>query len=117
MNQKQRIKENQGLRDSFTRTYPEGCIKYSNTGILHFRVLCELLHWFKKEGYECWTEANLNGGGRADLICIKGEHGFIEEVLCSESEDRYALKMNTYPDNFRMIKIYAKEFNYDTFKL
>jgi hypothetical protein len=118
MNHLQKKKENQRLRNLINPSYPEGCVKIvGNVSHEHEVTKAAVFHYLKKEGYDVWSEVNLNGGGRADIVAIKGQFGYIVEILCSESEKRYNAKFDYYPEEFTMVRVSTESFNVDTFKL
>lgn len=103
-------KRNLGL---FRATSSEGSVKYSNETIQHFTVKCQVLHYLKKSGWSVWCEPVLTSHkGRPDLIALhRNGDAYIVEVLKSETEKRFNEKDYPLP----IIKVYVKDWNYDTF--
>lgn len=97
----------------FRATSGEGCVKYSNETIEHFTVKCQVLHYLKKSGWSVWCEPVLvNNKGRPDLIALhQNGDAYCVEVLKSETEKRFNEKDYPLP----IIKVYVKEFDYNTF--
>lgn len=119
MNYLQKIKTNRELKNQFKVNYPEGTIKWSNVSLEHFRVMSEVVYWFKKNGYQVYTEARLRDGSRPDIIAIDGPFGYIIEIIHSEEDKRFADKLDkAYGDGYFYVKrVYTKDFDYNTFKL
>lgn len=116
MNYKNKIIENRKLKELILKPYRLRGINTKNT-IEHETVKFQIAYILSKQGYEVFLESPIKGGGRPDIIAINGPHGFIIEVLHSESEERYYEKLNKYPEEFVMKKVRTKDFDISNFKL
>ena len=95
----------------------EGYVKiHSNNSYLHEKTKFEVAFALKKCGFEIWTECGFEGG-RGDLVAIKNGKGYIIEILNSETEEMYNLKKDKYPNEFEIIKVNAKEFKMEDWKI
>ena len=76
-------------------------------------------HWLLNNGFSVFSEAVfVNKGGKGDIVAVSDNGvGYIVEILCSESDERYALKEDKYPEEFTMVKVRMKDFDYKTFCL
>lgn len=99
-------------------------VKYwKGTSYEHWRVLSDIAFKLINLGFDVLPEAEFVNGSRCDLVAIsknkKGEriHGYIIEVLCSETEKMYDNKLNNYPIQFDMVKVKVNEFDFKTWKL
>jgi hypothetical protein len=120
VNYNQRNNEDRKLKSLIKRLNTQsGSVKiYPNNTLIHETTKTQVVYWLLKNGWKVWTEIEfVNNGGRADIVCISGGIGYIIEILCSESEERYNNKLSKYPREFKMLKINTKDFNYDTFKI
>lgn len=84
----------------------------------HENVKWEIFKYLRKQGYDMLTEAEFVSGGRADLVAISptGE-GYIIEVLHTESDERFNLKVKKYPQDMEIVKVNTKGFNINEFDL
>lgn len=114
MNYKNKIdayKRNLGLLGAH---YAMGLVKMSNEKREHFLTKSDVAFWFYKNGWDVLSECSFKSpySGRADLVVIhKNGDAYAVEILCSETEKRFNEK--DYP--FPIIKVYVKDWNYDTF--
>jgi hypothetical protein len=116
MNYLQKIKANKDIRSLFRQNYPEGCIKVTSEALNHFTVKCQVAHWFKKQGFDIYCEPSFKNGSRPDLlVCNQQGDAYIVEILSSETEKRFQEKIKSYPE-LTIVKVYAKDFDYDNFK-
>jgi len=116
MNYKQKQTIASELRSSFNPAYPKGCVKITSGEAQEHRLVKFLVcSWLTENKYDFWTEANLNDGSRADIICIKGHIGYIIEIMHSESEKKYQEKMGKMYGNFMVIPVRTKGFKYEDF--
>ena len=120
MNYQERIRLNQNLKRQFRHNYPEGTIKWSNTTLEHFLVLCQVFDYMKRNGYEVWSECVFLNGCRADIVAIQGTSGFILEILHTEKDKRFKAKLEgKYGEleGFMVIPIKTQDFDIKTFKI
>lgn len=75
-------------------------------------LVCKKLRFIY--GCEIWTEVELkNSKGRVDILCIdKSGNGGILEILDSESNKKFNIKLEKYP--LSICKIETKNFNIET---
>lgn len=115
MNKKQKILNRQNTLNNIKRESLNatriGCAKYwKGTTYKHWRVMSDIVWKLSNEGYEVITEVEFINGGRGDILCIDlNGDGFIIEVLHTESEERYNLKLDKYP--FPVFKVHTKDFD------
>ena len=95
--------------------YGSGLIKLSNETIEHFTVKCQVAHYCYKNGWQVFSECNLKGGGRADLVILNKANGDIYAIEVLKSETEKMCNEKNYP--IPIIKVYVKGFSYDTFKI
>ena len=97
----------------------EGYVKiYSNNTYIHELIKFQIAYKLKTQGYDIYSEVKFNNGKRADLVAISpGSDGYIVEVLNSEKEASYEEKLNSYPIEWIMKKVYCKGFDLDKFDL
>jgi len=96
----------------------EGMIKiHLSNSLEHEKTKLEVAYKLKKLGFEVWSECKFVGGGRGDLVVIRGGIGYIIEILVSETIKRFNLKKKKYPKEFRLIKIYSNKLNMGEFKI
>lgn len=63
-------------------------------------------------GFEFWTEVIFKNKCRADILCIDSNgEGTIVEVLDTESEEKFSVKLEKYP--LPIHKVYVKDFDID----
>lgn len=110
--QKIDFKDRTGNKEGYVKIYPNNTETHET---IKFQIALKL----KKDKFKVYTECSfVDGSGRADLIAIAPNgNGYIIEVLCSETEERYLEKEAKYPKEFDIIKVKAKDFNIDEFKL
>jgi hypothetical protein len=65
-------------------------------------------------GWKVYTEVEFKNG-RADIVAINGETGFIIEILHTETEARFSSKKDIYPEQFKIMSIHTKGFKIDKF--
>ena len=94
---------------------------FRNNTIRHETVKFQIAHLLLKQGFDIYPECEFksrNGKkGRADLVVIKDNLGYIIEVLASESEERYLSKQDYYPEEFTMVKVRVDDFDPETWCL
>jgi hypothetical protein len=97
----------------------EGYVKPQVANTLSHEVTkFKVVYWLRKNGYKVYTEsAFTNKKGRADITAIQNGQGYAIEILCSESDERYLTKMDTYPKEFTLVKVRCDEFDFDNFCL
>ena len=96
----------------------QGCVKvYPNNSKEHEVVKLLVAHKLMNLGYDVYTETEFTNGKRADVIAIQNGVGYAVEVLHTESEARYLAKLASYPEEFTLVKVRTKDFDYDTFCL
>jgi hypothetical protein len=70
----------------------------------------EVCYWLQKNGYDYYTEAEFDSGGRADIAVIHPIE-FIIEVLHSEKDESILKKKRLYPiDDIRTTRT-SEKFN------
>lgn len=116
MNYKTKNNIQKEIKGLFASNYPEGCAKWSNETIEHYTTKCQVLAWFKSQGYSVWTEATFKDYGRCDLIVQKGHICYILEIIKSESEQLFTKKIDKYPE-IMVIPIKVSDWDYNKFKL
>ena len=117
MNYLQKQASRKALNDLISHTYPEGCCKCTSETKEHYLAKAAIVHWLKNNGYDVYTEASFRAYGRADIIALHSNgYAYIIEVLCSEKEKTFESKVGKYP-NLTVVKVYTKDFDYDTFEL
>jgi len=62
-------------------------------------ICIELKEW----EHEFITEAIFNNGTRCDILDLT--EGTVYEILCSETEEEFRQKIQSYPEDFRVVKI------------
>lgn len=94
-------------------------VKYwKGTSYEHWRTLSDIAFKLINNNFDVLPEAEFKNGCRADLVAIsKNGVGYIIEVLCSETKERYENKLLNYPIEFEMVKVNAKDFDFKTWKL
>jgi hypothetical protein len=96
--------------------YAQGLVKLSNETLEHFTVKCQAAHWFYKNGWEVFSEAQFTSPykGRADLVVFhRNGDAYCVEILKSETEKRFNEK--DYP--FPIIKIKVATWEYYSFSI
>jgi hypothetical protein len=87
----------------------------------HEVTKAKVAHYLLKSGFEVWSEANVRGRAgmvRPDLIAIHpGGRAVIVEILCTETEERYSKKQDSYPEEFEMVRVNVEDFDYDSFTI
>lgn len=116
MNYKQKNQERQKLIDLLVSPKRIRGI-YPNNSIEHETAKFQLAYILLKEGFEVYPECQLKGNGRADLVVIKNHIGYIIEILESESEIDCDIKTEKYPAEFTLVKVNAKTFKAEDWKL
>lgn len=116
MNYKNKNTLRKEIKGLFSASYPEGCSKWTNETIEHYTTKCQVLAWFKSQGYSVWTECSFKDYGRCDLIVQKGTICYIIEILKSEKEVSFLKKIDKYPD-IMVIPIKVGDWDYNKFKL
>lgn len=100
-----RISNRSGSHINCIRVFPNNSFEHEQT---KFLVCMKLAEW----GHDFVTEAIFNDGKRADIIDLK--KGIIYEVMKSETDEKFNLKLSQYPEIFEVRSIDAnKEFNED----
>jgi len=95
----------------------EGYVKiYPNNSFEHEKTKFEVAYYLKKQGFKIYTEGEFSRGGRGDIIAIKDGEGYIIEILHSEDEKKFHNKELIYPTEFKIYKVYTKNFSIDSFK-
>lgn len=100
---------------SGTRIY---CAKYwRGVTLQHWRVMSDIVWKLASQGYEVYTEIVFaDGSGRGDILAIDTNgNGYIIEVLHSEKDERFNLKLESYP--LPIIKVKTKEFDINKWDL
>lgn len=117
MNYKAKISARKELLGHFRSNFPEGCIKLTNETKEHFRVKCEVAHWFKKQGYDVWSECVFKTTDRRpDLLALhSGGRCVAIEVLHSESEKKRATK-KALPDGIEELDVLTSNWDYEAFE-
>jgi len=110
--QKIKYSSRSGNKRGYVKIYPNNSYKHE---LVKFQIAYKLL----SQGFEVYSEVEFNNGKRADLVAIdkKSGKGYIIEVLNSESNKRYELKLDSYPLEFEMIKVHVDKFNLDNFSI
>jgi len=123
MNKNRRIKtENdllQLIQPDCRHGNKEGYVKpqMANT-LLHETIKFQVVYWLRKNGYKVYTEtAFIDKKGKADIVCFQNGQAFAIEILCSEKDERFEDKRDTYPEEFTLVKVRASEFDYEKFCL
>jgi hypothetical protein len=114
MNQKAKKDARMAFISRVRTPYPRGCIKLSNESLTHFTVKCQVAHWFYKNGWEVYSEADFKGtySGRADLVVYHSNGDcYAVEILSSETEKRFSEKKYPIP----IIRVDTKTFDYTKF--
>lgn len=103
-------------RDSLNGT-KVGCVKYwKGTSYEHFRVMSDIVWKLSSQGYDCYTEVIFKNGCRADILAIDlNGNGTVIEVLHSETNKRFNLKLDNYP--LPIVKVRTKGFNLEKWDL
>ncbi len=93
------------------------CAKYwRGTTYEHWRVMSDIIWKLASQGYETFTEVTFNNGARADILVIDNSgEGYVIEVLHTETDERFNLKLDSYP--LPIIKVRTKGFNIDEWDL
>lgn len=118
MNYKQKNNARKDVLGLFRSNYNEGCVKITNETKEHFRVKCEVAHFYKKQNYMVWCEPTLIGWkqSRPDLLVLHPNgDAYIIEILATETEKKFSHKEIDYPLPIR--KIYVKDFKYEDFAI
>jgi len=118
MNYIKKLEERKKILNLFSASYPEGCLKWSNESLEHFRVKAEVFHYLKSNSYKVWSEVVLkHHQQRPDILCLhkKGNSAYIIEIKKSEPESSLKLKSEEYP--LPIIVVNAKDFKIEEFKL
>ena len=120
MNKKNKIIAENELLDTIKKSSQyatrEGCIKcWKGTSFEHFMTLCAVAWKIVNSGWRVFTEVEFKNGGRADLVAISGETGFVVEILHSETEAKFSHKEDMYPESFEILKVNTKDFDIDKF--
>jgi hypothetical protein len=96
----------------------DGCVKcWRGVTYEHFMTMAAVCWKIANNGYKIFTEVEFKNGGRADIVAIRGRHGYIIEILHTESEERFSSKKDVYPDDFFMISVKTKDFDINKFDL
>lgn len=100
-------------------TSKRNCLKcWKGTSLSHFMAMSQICWKLINEyGLDVYTEAEFKSGGRADVVAIKGDTGFIVEVLHSESNKKFNAKLSKYPEEFFISKVNTKDFDIDNWSL
>jgi len=121
MNFKQKQELIKKVSDLFIRNYPQGTVKItSGESRTHRQVKADVCGWLKDNGWDFWTEPNIIGNkNRPDIMAIHylSSMAIIIEIIASEKESSLLQKQDRYPKEFQFIKVYCKDFNYDTFSI
>lgn len=116
MNAKKRFQSNRELVNLMKNPYKARGI-YTSNSLLHETVKFQIAYILMKQGYDVYLESEFKSGGKGDVIAIINGSGFIIEVLSSETEKRFNAKKDYYPEELQIVKVDAKEFTPETFKL
>ena len=83
------------------------CFRYSsaNTFEHEFRKF-EVFITLRKKGIDVMTEVIFEKGGRADVLTSEG---IIYEILHTETEEKFNEKLELYPKELEIRKIYTKD--------
>jgi hypothetical protein len=96
----------------------EGSVKICLSSMKHETVKFQATLTFKKNGFKTWNECPFVSpfSGRSDIFAVKGNIGYIAEILESESDKDFEEKIKTYPEhpNLTIIKVKTSEFNPET---
>lgn len=122
MNKKDKLLAERKLIDTIKKSSiyatREGCIKvWRGVTFEHLMTMAAVCWKLANQGWKIYTEVEFNGGGRADIVAINGDIGYIIEILHTESEARFSSKNDVYPDDFYMIPVRTKDFDIDIFDL
>jgi hypothetical protein len=83
----------------------------------HERVKFDICYKLISQGYQTWTEVNVDNM-RMDVVAISPDGTlYCIEVLNSEEDKRYEEKLNKYNINFEMVKVRCKDFKIDRWEL
>jgi len=83
----------------------------------HFIVMSKICWKLINEGFEVYTEAEFEKGGRADVLAIKDGLAVIIEIMNSETEVMLNKKRDYYPSECKIIPVKTKNFNINEFKI
>ena len=104
------------IKKSSTYSTREGCVKcWRGVTYEHFMTMAAVCWKIANNGWKVYTEVEFNNGGRADIVAISGDIGFIIEILHTETEARFSSKKDFYPEQFNIIAVHTKGFNIDKF--
>jgi len=121
MNKKQKLTEERILIDTIKKSSisnREGCVKcWRGVTYEHFITMSAVCWKVANMGFKIFTEVEFNSCGRADIVAISGNVGYIIEILHTESEARFSAKKDFYPKEFTIIPVKTKNFNIDEFCL
>lgn len=99
-----------GNKEGFCKFYPNNKEEHEDAKWQIFKKL-------KRQGFEVWTECRLLDAGRGDIVAIKNGHGYIVEVLCSETDEMFEDKKIKYPSEFTLVKFDTKKQKPEDFDL
>lgn len=122
MNKKQKIIEEvkilRTMKQSSKYATKEGCVKvWRGVTYKHFMTMAAVCWKLANQGWKIYTEVEFNNGGRADIVAISGEYGYVVEILHTESEAKFSAKKDVYPEEFCIIPVKTKGFDIDEFEI
>jgi len=92
------------------------CVRFrSKESWPHALRKMEVCYWLRNNGYNFYTEAEFQTGGRADIVIWNDVDSFIVEVLHSEKYESILKKKEKYPS--RDIRIVKTSEQFDSVKL
>ncbi len=90
---------------------------FKNNRLSHETVKFQVAYILMNKGFEVYPECTFKSGGRADLVAIQNGVGYAIEILDSETNEKFGLKKDYYPEQLTLVKIHVKDFDPNTWTI
>jgi hypothetical protein len=121
MNKRDKIineKQYKDLLDMNSKKYTNVIKCWKKTSKEHFLTMCQICYKLLHDyNMTFCTECVFRNNARADIFAFSGQLAIIIEVLKSETNERFELKKDYYPNGIPIIKVHTKDFKIDEFKV